>query len=458
MLSELLILLFFAPILLTTAYYLVIFAAAARRKAAPGDSGSAGGSCTLELLIPVKSEPVNIVSRTVHHALSALGRSCARSITVLSDDDPPAAEELKKAASDPRVRVLRRDEPRGGRTGALDEYFLHHAKSEYVLVLDADAIIGEKALEEVCRRADGCTTLILPWRAYYEERTRVAETMKFITDMGTIVLYLMRSRAGFFAFPLGSGTAFPTKVIREVGGWGPGIVQDDIHIGVKLALAGYTTKVIESASLGILVPSKFQSLKKQQRRWAYGTSEVLSRSLLPLLRAKRMPFWKRIEMIMYMSQPLQTVPLFSAFILAPVVAALEPGVPLRFVLPEVLGLSLATASLVAIYVYLFRKLSGVSAKAGEVLANIGRFAAILTVLSPILSVSALRGLARAGMPFEVTPKGEKEKALRGDSLPMVEALYASASASLSLALGNAAATLVSLALLAAALYALARLR
>lgn len=456
MLSELLILLFYLPLLLTLTYYLIIFLAA-QRNAAPRSCGSTSGDCTLELLIPVKSEPASIVSRTVHHALSALDGSCARGITVLSDDDPPAAEELKKIASDPRVRVLRRDEPRGGRTGALDEFFFNHAKSEYVLVLDADAIISGKTLEEVCRNVDGRTTLIMPWRAYYDEKTRVAETMKFITDMGTMVLYLMRSRAGFFAFPLGSGTAFPTKVISEVGGWGPGIVQDDIHIGVKLALAGYDTRVLEEAPVNILVPSKFHSLKKQQRRWAYGTSEVLSRSFLPLLRARRIPLWRRLEMIMYMSQPLQTTPLFLAFLMAPVVAILEPGVPLEFLLPAIIGLSSVTAFLVAAYVHLFRRLSGVSAKTADVLANVGRFAAMLTVLSPVLSLSALKGLARAGMPFEVTPKGEKERGLRKDTLPALEALYALASVFISLACGNAAALLVSSVLLVSSAYALARL-
>lgn len=453
MLSEFILMLLYAPLLLTLTYYLVIFAVAGR-KTTPKDLENRHCGCTLEVLIPVKSEPVSIVSRTVHRALAALGGSCAQRLTVLSDDDSSTVDELRKIINNTRARVIHRNDPRGGRTGALDEYFFHHAQADYVLVLDADAVLGENALKEVCLNADGNTALILPWRAYYEEKTKVAEAMKFITDMGTAVLYLMRSRAGFFAFPLGSGTAFPTRVIREVNGWGSGVVQDDIHIGVKLALAGYTTKVLEGASVEILVPSRLRSLRKQQRRWAYGTSEVLSRSFLPLLKAKSLPFWQRIEMIMYMAQPLQTAPLFLAFLLAPFTAVIEPGTSLELMLPEILSLTLATTFLIAGYIYLFKRLSGISARTADMLANISRFAAILVVLSPILSLSSLKGLVRARMPFEVTPKGEKERILRRDPLPAFEALYALASAAFSILFGNQVALLVSALLLVASLYAL----
>lgn len=456
MLSELLLLLLFTPILATLSYYIAVFIVAGRRKT-PEASSEGDGRLSLEVLIPVRSEPVSLVSQTALRASTSLKGSCARGVTVLSDDDSWYADELRKMIRDSRVRVIRRDRQLGGRTGALDEYFFKHALADYVLVIDADAILDENAVREVCKKADGNTVLILPWRAYYKERTRVAETMKFITDMGTTVLYLMRSRAGFFAFPLGSGTAFPVRVIREINGWGPGIVQDDIHIGVKLALAGYETKVLEGSSVEVLVPSKLRSLRKQQRRWAYGTSEVLSRSFLPLLKARNMPLSKRLEMILYMAQPLQLIPLFLSFLLAPLAAVIEPGVSLSEVFPVLAGLATATSFLIAVYVWLYIRLTGLREKTGKVLANVGRFAAILVVLAPVLSLSAVRGLMRLGMPFEVTPKGEKEKALQKDSLPLLEAAYALASSALSLVSGNAVAILLSTLLLAVATYAAARL-
>ncbi|MCC6059863.1 MAG: glycosyltransferase family 2 protein [Thermofilum sp.] len=454
-LSVLILVLLYTPLITTLAYYLVILRRASKA-GAPPSAEACRDTLSLEVVVPVRGEPVSVVSRAVSRNLAALERSCASRITVLSDDDPEHAERLSRALGG-AARVVRREEPRGGRTGALDDFFFRHAESDYVLVLDADAQLGDGALERACCSADGLTTLVIPWRGYYDEETRVAKVMKFMTDMGSELLYTMRSRAGFFVFPLGSGTAYPVRVVRELGGWGPGVIQDDIHMGVKLALAGYETRLLEGVHVEVLVPSKLRSLRRQQGRWAYGTSEVLSRSLLAILRCRRLPLAKRLEMIAYMAQPLQTTPVFLSTALAPAAALLEPGFGGAAALAVIAALALPTLALAAACIGLYLRLSSTRADPGEALANIGSFAAILTVLSPVLSLNALRGLARRPRPYEVTPKGEKEKALSRDPLPAYEAAYGLAAAALSALTGNAAALLVSLNLLVAATYALARL-
>jgi len=266
-LSTLILILLYTPILFVLSYYLAILHRASRAPSSP-PSERCADTPSLEIVVPVKGEPVSVVSRAVSRNLAVLDQGCTKRITVLSDDDPEHAGRLSTALSSSVVRVVRREEPRGGRTGALDDFFFRYAESDYVLVLDADAMLSDSALRHVCCSADGLTTLVIPWRGYYDEETRVAKVMKFVTDMGSGMLYTMRSRAGFFVFPLGSGTAYPVKVVRELGGWGPGIIQDDIHMGVKLALAGYGTRLLEEAQVDVLVPSKLCSLRRQQSRWA----------------------------------------------------------------------------------------------------------------------------------------------------------------------------------------------
>ena len=455
-LSALVLIMLYAPLMATLSYYILILRRASR---APGGSSERGCAepPSLEILVPVKGEPVSVVSRAVSRNAAALDRSCAARITVLSDDDPEHAEKLSRALSSSVVRVVRRGAPEGGRTGALDHFFLRLAESDYVLVLDADALLSDGALERICCSADGTTTLVVPWRAYYDEETRVAKVMKFMTDMGSELLYTMRSRAGFFVYPLGSGTAYPVRVVRELRGWGPNVTQDDIHMGVKLALAGYETRLLEGAYVEVLVPSKLRSLRRQQGRWAYGTSEVLSRSLFALLRCRRLPLAKRLEMIAYMAQPLQTLPVFLSAALAPAAALLEPGFSGATALGVIAALTLPTLALTAVYLHLYLRMSSIRVKPVEALANIGGFAAMLTVLSPVLSLNAIRGLARRPKPYEVTPKGEKERSLSKDFLPVYEAAYGLAAVTLSALAGNAAALVASLSFLAAAAYALARL-
>ncbi|PLJ77451.1 glycosyltransferase family 2 protein [Infirmifilum sp. SLHALR2] len=456
-----LFLIFIFPLYLVMIYYLVIAVKAyrsPRRLAASRSEGCRG--CSLEVVIPIKNEPIGVVEKALRRNMEAFtSASCISRVVVLSDDDAEYVGCLKREiGGNGLVEVVRRENPKGGRTGALDSFF-SASRSSYILVLDADAVVDSSTLEALCREIGGEDAYVIPWRGYAYEKTRVAEAMAFFTNLGTALLYKLRWRAGFFIFPLGSGTAYRRSTILEVGGWGDNVIQDDIFMGVKLATTGHRTALLENGEVKVLVPSRLHALRKQQSRWAYGTSEVLAGSIRRLAAAK-LPWSTKLEMVAYMMHPLHTLPTFTAFLLAPAIALAQPvGVSLRAQLLLVASLVVPLVLLSTIYGYLMYRLVPEIYEGGfkQYLVNLGRFAAILTVLSPHLSVSAVKGLLRTGYRWEVTPKGEKEKQLPREKTPHLITVWALIGAILSLIARNFYTFAISASYLIAAVYSLLRL-
>jgi len=214
-------------------------------------------------------------------------------------------------------------------------------------------------------------------------------------------------------------------VLEEVGYWVPNIIQDDIWLGTKLALRGYFPVVLERGETEVLVPSKFRTLRIQQSRWAYGASEVLSKTFYSILTRAKMSLGKRLEMILYMLQPALTLLILIATLLAFAATVLEPGWNLWKALhtPSLVTIALIADAVIIAYVVLQLQLSD---KTGwirdkvsiwESLVQLGRAAAMLGVLIPVMGLYSLRGLLRLKYKYIVTPKQESN--IGRDWLPYV---------------------------------------
>ncbi len=384
----------------------------------------------ITIVIPTKNEPLDLLIEATKVRAQALksAKYCTGNILVISDDEEGYVWKLRQALRNEInsgiVNVLRREKPTGAKSGALD-YGAKIADGEYVIILDSDSKVSVETLDNICVVASELKppAIIAPWKGYAKESNRVSEALIFNTDTVSHLLYKMRGRAGFFVFPLGSGTAIRKDVLEEVGYWGANIIQDDIWLGTKLALRGYFPLVLEDGETWVLVPSKFRALRIQQSRWAYGASEVLSRTLHSIMTRAKMSLGKKLEMIIYMLQPALTLLALIAILLAFAAAVLEPGWSFWRALhnPALVTVALIAEAVIVAYVVLQLKLSdktgwitdGVSL--WKSLVQLGRAAAMLGVLVPVMGFHSLRGLLRLKYKYIITPK--QESSVGRDRLP-----------------------------------------
>lgn len=375
------------------------------------------GKYLLTVVIPIKSEPIDLVVKTVKDGLKSLREVSGVEILIVSDDSEEYVRELSSKLPYSNVRVVRREKNEGGRSAALDFGF-RLARGMYVMYVDADARIGPEMAKKILESLGSSDVLVIPWRGYYDKRTKLGEALAYLTTMYSFLYHTLRSALNLFVFPLGSGTIYRKEILESINGWGPGIVQDDIWLGTKLAVKGVEPKVLNGCYLDVLVPSKYTAFRIQQCRWVYGTSEVLSRMFWRIVRAP-LSALKKFEMIVYMLQPAVSIPVFASILLAAVAAVVDGHLGIMALLhsPIAIGLGAAVIALSILYsiieVCIARDLG--YGPIWKISCMLGRQAAFHASLIPLLAVYSMLGFLRKKLPYRVTPKGSHEDLLGIDT-------------------------------------------
>ncbi len=435
------------------------------------DPKEVDGRVKVTIIVPTKNEPLDILVEATKARTEALKKSphCDGKVLIVSDDSKEYVNRLREMLRDEinagLVDILWRSNPQGGRSGALDDG-ARAADGEYVMVLDSDSKVDPDTMENICVTAltRKPPVIIAPWRGYAKEDGRIPEAMVYNTNTVSHLFYRLRGKAGLFTFPLGSGTAFRKDVLEEVGYWGPDVIQDDLWIGTKLALKGYFPVVLEKGETHVLVPTKLKTFRIQQSRWAYGASEVFSRTFLKIIRHARMSAFKKFEMFIYMLQPALTLLILIAAVLAYAAAIAEPGWTLWKALhtPSLLIPGLLAEAIIIAYIFFQIRLSnnlGLCNSKEDMwksLVQVGRATAMLGVLMPVLGLYALRGLMRIKYRYIITPKKESE--IGRDWVPYAVLAFAVSGTVLSLIHDNIVSLTILMPFLIVSLYALFRLR
>ena len=353
------------------------------------------------LVIPAKNEPIDLI----RNCLSSIRKSSVSvkelSIeTVLVLDDPLRRSSMVlnsvKEILDGNTVVVFRVNIANGRNGALNDG-VKFSLSDAILIMDIDSIISREIIEEASKCQDVC---VFRWKTYTNRNTFIEEAVAFITDFGSWIYYKLRSCANFFVYPLGAGTFLSKKIIKRLGFWPIHIIQDDIWLGVELARYGIRPK-LGISRLMVGVPETLRAFRIQQCRWAFGTSEVLSRFAKDLIKSP-MDMPSKLEALLYILQPLYSCPAFIGFIIAPIAGYLESTHLLQF-LPLILIIVLSMV-LEAMIMKIFVEDEKIYNR--KALFLMGRTSALMTLLTPLIAVYAIAGILRKRIPYRITPKGE----------------------------------------------------
>ncbi len=379
-------------------------------------AGGGGNLSRVTIVVPVKDEPESLVLGMINH-LAQL-RSELRGdyeVVFVCDDPPEKAAPVKKNAEklaqdlNLNVRFLVRTEGRKGRAAALN-WVVQKFAGDVVIILDVDTRPQPGYLVSLvkCVR-EGNAACVGRWEGYWMTSTKLARavglSMKYLVD----TLYRGRASKGFFIFPLGSGTAFDRNALVKVGLWDEGIVQDDMHIGTKLMWKGYRVGFVDSVTLKVLVPSRYEALKLQQARWSYGAMETLKNGWRRILHSPY-PLLKKVEATLFLMQYVPHALLALSGIVIPALALLlRQDIMLLGVVP-------ATSLLVLIGLYgysFYSSLKETYLPKSLIIRIMGASSSFTVSLSLIVLAYTIIGLLRNQYSYRVTPKGESESVLSG---------------------------------------------
>ncbi len=238
---------------------------------------------TVAVLVPAHNEEL-VLAQTLRSILPQL--SAGDRLLVVADNCQDETARIALAAG--AEVVERRDPGRGGKGFALD-FGMRHLQSnppEVVIVVDADCLMGEGAIDRLARV---CAETGRPVQALYLMYAsqqaglgiRVAEFAWRVQNQVRPLGYL---RAGLPCQLTGSGMAFPWATISTAS-LASGHIVEDMKLGVDLARAGKPPLLCPEALVTSAFPVSAEGVKTQRTRWEHGHLGMIMREV-PVLFAE----------------------------------------------------------------------------------------------------------------------------------------------------------------------------
>ncbi len=366
---------------------------------------------SVSFIVPIRNEPLDYIEKLLEY-IGGFNLP-EYEILIVSDDDENVKEELFRKLHEWRskrynVWLIWRKHPVGFKSGALNTG-LYASIGDYVFPLDVDCrpekcLLGKSiSLMEKNPSVVGVVGKWEPLNIDDRLSQAIGLTMKVMVE----TLFKGRSVLGLSVFPLGTGTIFKSKPLKEeLRGWDVERIQDDMEIGCRIIGKGYRIEYFDDCKAYVEVPSSYKGLRIQQARWAYGATDVFMSRFKQLVKSPQRLLGK-IESLMFL---LQYLPAMLAFFGTIILATLYSLTKIDYLLMYYY-VFVAWIGFQGVYGYiLYSKINAVLNNKWAAIVNLGRNAAVVTALTPYLSWSMIKAFLRMKITYKRTPKGVFERA------------------------------------------------
>jgi hypothetical protein len=219
-----------------------------------------------------------------------------------------------------------RTERTGFKAGALAAG-LTLAKGELIAVFDADFLPPPDFLQRVvphfADHALGCVQT--RWGHLNRDYSLFTRCQAVGIDGHFIVEKTARSRAGMFVSFNGSGGVWRRVCIEDAGGWHWDTLTEDLDLSYRAQLRGWRVGYLPDVVAPAELPAQVRAFKRQQARWAQGTTQTALKLLIPLLRSNQ-PWIVKLQGSIHLTAYLVLPMMLLAILLALLVNSSESWV------------------------------------------------------------------------------------------------------------------------------------
>jgi cellulose synthase/poly-beta-1,6-N-acetylglucosamine synthase-like glycosyltransferase len=256
--------------------------------------------------LPIYDE-LYVVERLID-AVVLLDYPAARlQIQVLDDSDDQTTQIAQARVDYHRrrgidIEVRRRVDRKGFKAGALGSA-LEFASGEFIAVFDADFVPPRSFLQETIPyllQNPGVGLVQARWGHLNADYSPLTRAQALALDGHFVIEQSVRSGRGWFMNFNGTAGVWRRACVEGAGGWRADTLSEDLDLSYRAQLDGweflYLNDVIASAEL----PPQIHASKRQQFRWAKGSTQCLVKFSRSLLTA-RVPVVKRVEGLIHLS-------------------------------------------------------------------------------------------------------------------------------------------------------------
>lgn len=222
------------------------------------------------------------------------------------------------------VRVMRRPDRDGYKAGALARG-LEEAAGDVLAILDADFVPEQDFLERtVPYLGPGVAAVQARWGHLNADASGLTRVQALALDGYFLVDQTARSRAGHFVVFNGSGGIWRREALVSAGGWCTDTISEDVDLSYRAQLRGWRIVVLPDVVVPAELPASLGAYRRQQHRWACGTTQVLRKAGRAVVTSGRSP-WVRFVALLTLAAHLAQPVSLGLFLLAPLVMVVRPG-------------------------------------------------------------------------------------------------------------------------------------
>jgi len=245
-----------------------------------------GRQVTVDVLITVYGEPIDVIRRTAEAALAIRGRHW----TWILDDG--RSDEVQALASELGCRYVRRLSNNGAKAGNINNA-LTIAKGDFFVILDADFVPLPGFLEQTLPFFEQATVAFVQTpQTYGNLHNFISRGAGYMQSM--FYRFVQPGRNAFnAAFCVGTNVIFRRAAVDDIGGIYTDSKSEDVWTSLTLHGRGWRSMFLpETLAIGD-APDTIEAYAKQQLRWATGGFEILFTSN-PLVTRRKLTLDQRL--------------------------------------------------------------------------------------------------------------------------------------------------------------------
>ena len=188
---------------------------------------------------------------------------------------------------------------------------LKYTDDEFIAVFDADFVPDPAFL---CRTiphfaANPSLGIIQArWAHLNAQQNLITRTQAMSIDRHFVIEQTARNRGNLLLSFNGSGGIWRRACIEEAGGWSGGTVTEDLDLSYRAQMCGWRCLYLPDVAVRAELPPQLTAFKRQQARWAKGTTQNLMRLFFKLWRSQCLTFPQKcmgtLHLSQYLPQPL----------------------------------------------------------------------------------------------------------------------------------------------------------
>ncbi len=227
-----------------------------------------GKRTSVDVLITVFGEPLDVIRRTVTAAMNMRG---LHDTYILDDGD---SDDVRDLAKELRCGYIRRLGNSGAKAGNVNNA-LTVAKGEFFLILDADFVPEPEFLEETLpHMTDTNVAFVQTPQVYGNLQTIISRGAGFMQSM--FYRFVQPGRNEFnAAFCVGTNVLFRRAAVMDIGGMYTQSKSEDVWTSLMLHERGWRSVFVAKRLAVGDAPETIEAYSKQQLRWATGGFEIL---------------------------------------------------------------------------------------------------------------------------------------------------------------------------------------